>query len=319
VQQTSITDNNLLYDQQEPKRSVRTSTYVIPDQGDVPLTPISQKSTKSFQSFQKVTPKHQARPYLSDNKSSLRSKSFEEQVDEYFYEKPNQDGDFKPDSIKSIAQRFGVVNRNQIAPPPLAPTSPLELKSPISLKKSTFEIQPHNLKPFESKDDLYPISTTKKSYQSQINYNLSQKKPDFRRSSPDLPEKEFLLTKTPTSPGGMSYSYKSEDYESIADSTNTNAPKLLKRLPPVMKKQEGQQAKLEIEISGYPEPQVIWLKDNLHVHNKPDTRITSNFGLHTLIIPEAFREDSGLYKVLVKSPLGTLESFCQLIVEGFKH
>ena len=94
------------------------------------------------------------------------------------------------------------------------------------------------------------------------------------------------------------------------------APRFITHLFPQMKRFEGQVARFEIRVSGNPEPEITWYKDNLHVNNTPDTRITSNGGLHTLVIPEIFPEDSGLYKVVAKNPLGTVESTTQLIVEG---
>ncbi len=104
------------------------------------------------------------------------------------------------------------------------------------------------------------------------------------------------------------------DYE---DNDKPGAPQFLRKLAPVIKRNERQQARLELEVSGTPEPQVHWFKDGMPIKNTPDTRLSSNFGLHTLVIPEVFKEDSGVYRALVTSPLGTLESFCHLIIEGF--
>lgn len=287
---------------------------MIPDQGSVPLTPIGHKSTKSFQTVQTVTPRQSRPPSLSANQN--RSKSFEEYETEISFLKqptaePPQGDDYKHESIKSIAQRFG-------------PTAESRFKT---VKKSTFEV--------ESKDDMYPMKKGQPhgpgNYQNQLNYNVNQPKPvEWRQSSPELPEKEFILH---TRGGPDKYSYdemvsvtkygagqKPKSPKHVEHPSGAKAPQLLKRLPPVLKKNEGDSARLEIEISvTEPQPQVTWFKDDLHVHNKPDTRITSNFGLHTLIIPEVFCEDSGLYKVLVSSPLGTVESVCQLIVEGFNR
>jgi hypothetical protein len=107
------------------------------------------------------------------------------------------------------------------------------------------------------------------------------------------------------------------DYSTYEDNDKPGAPQFLRKLAPVLKRNERQQARLELEVSGTPEPQVHWFKDGMPIKNTPDTRLSSTFGLHTLVIPEVFREDSGVYRALVTSPLGTLESFCHLIIEGF--
>jgi hypothetical protein len=89
-----------------------------------------------------------------------------------------------------------------------------------------------------------------------------------------------------------------------------------KKLLPELRKYEGQSARFEINVSGSPEPQVSWYKDTIHIKNSPDTRITSNLGTHTLVIPEIFFEDCGVYKAVASNTQGTVESTCRLIVEG---
>ncbi len=96
----------------------------------------------------------------------------------------------------------------------------------------------------------------------------------------------------------------------------TGAPQFIRKLAPAIKRNEGQYAQLELEILGVPEPHVTWFKDNVHLRNSTDTRISSKFGVHSLVIPEVYAQDSGIYKALITSPLGILESYCHLIVEG---
>lgn len=110
--------------------------------------------------------------------------------------------------------------------------------------------------------------------------------------------------------------HRIEDY--LSSDEVQSEPRLLKRLPFLIKKKEGQPVKLEIEVAGVPQPCVEWLKDNNKIVNSPDTRLTDNQGHHCIIIPEAFSEDSGLYKALITSPISNthLETACQLVVEG---
>ena len=80
---------------------------------------------------------------------------------------------------------------------------------------------------------------------------------------------------------------------------------------------EGQPARLEIEVSGTPQPIVNWFKNNALIRSSPDIQIVQEAGSHTLSIPEIFVEDSGFYKAVISSHLGVLETVCEISVEGF--
>lgn len=93
-------------------------------------------------------------------------------------------------------------------------------------------------------------------------------------------------------------------------------PRFLKKLPSVMQRQAGQPLKLEFEMNELPECHIRWFKDSRQVQNTPQTRVNSTFGVHTLIIPRLTPEDSGLYKVIVETPLGNMDTSCDVVVEG---
>jgi len=79
----------------------------------------------------------------------------------------------------------------------------------------------------------------------------------------------------------------------------------------------GQPLKLEIEINDQmPECNIRWFKDGKQVQNTPQKRINSSFGVHTLILPKVASDDGGLYRVVVETPSGNIETTCELIVEG---
>ncbi len=94
------------------------------------------------------------------------------------------------------------------------------------------------------------------------------------------------------------------------------APRLVRKLEPVVQRACGQPLKLEIEVNEMPECHIRWLKDGKQVQNTPQTRVNSSFGVHTLIIPRVTPEDAGVYKVVVETPVGNLETSCELIAEG---
>ena len=98
---------------------------------------------------------------------------------------------------------------------------------------------------------------------------------------------------------------------------NRNDPQLLRSLPNYLRFSDGQPAHLEVEVSGNPAPFVTWFKNGLLIRSSPEAQISSNAGVHTLIIPEIYVEDSGVYKAVVASHLGVLESLCEITVEGY--
>ncbi len=87
-------------------------------------------------------------------------------------------------------------------------------------------------------------------------------------------------------------------------------------MPKEVRKNAGHAVKLSIRVSGYPDPEVLWLKDNVPVKNTSKTKITSYSGIHALVIPKVLPEDCGLYQVVIKNSSGMIQSACMLVVEG---
>jgi hypothetical protein len=102
----------------------------------------------------------------------------------------------------------------------------------------------------------------------------------------------------------------------VRSSEDPNGPHITRRLAPEMRMFEGQVARFEISVVGNLESEVVWYKDGTLLRNTPDTRLAYQNGVYSLVIPEIFPEDSGLYKVAIKNPLGYDESICRLIVQG---
>ena len=362
TQQSAITDSFYSSQLEQPKSQsfVRTSTYVIPDQGTVPpLVPAQRKQTSVQSSIQTIIPRKPEPLKYSPNRNFARSKSFEENQTEYavmkYYQpaeperaQENQD-DYQHKSIRTITRIFEpntkplnlAKPRQQPAPPPLT-------------------VKTNYTRELRSKDDSYSPSSLYSSPQFYPNYRseytTETTRSDSRRSLNDLPEQEFLLKRTPSKLAMGSIKYdrfgneippwskpdgeedgplgareepayyggtlkRSElkkpskifDYD---PQDQDSKPQFIRKLPPLVKRDEHHSVRLELEVTGSPLPEATWFKDGVHVNNTPDTRITSNQGVYTLFIPDVYPEDSGLYKVLIKNPLGSLESSCQLVVEG---
>lgn len=88
-------------------------------------------------------------------------------------------------------------------------------------------------------------------------------------------------------------------------------PQFAKRLEAMVVK-SGDKATMNVEINGTPEPKVEWYKDDTLLTNCPDTRIKSSGRKHTLVIPEAFPDDSGKYAGLFSSATSLQSTFMNL-------
>lgn len=79
---------------------------------------------------------------------------------------------------------------------------------------------------------------------------------------------------------------------------------------------ETESAELLVTVSGYPEPEVLWLKDNLPVNIDNIHLITkkSDDGKHKLIINKALLEDAGTYSCKAVNKAGSIESEAKFVV-----
>lgn len=77
---------------------------------------------------------------------------------------------------------------------------------------------------------------------------------------------------------------------------------------------EKQQIRLDCIIVGLPEPEVIWLHNNNPVKESNDVKLFFHGDHCTLFIKEAFKEDSGHYKVVALNSAGETSSECKVTV-----
>ena len=68
--------------------------------------------------------------------------------------------------------------------------------------------------------------------------------------------------------------------------------------------QEGEPLRLEVRVSGEPEPEVTWYRDGTKIVSSPDFKIQQEGDKHTLQIPEAFLDDAGKISVQAVNPAG---------------
>ncbi|XP_019521043.1 PREDICTED: palladin [Hipposideros armiger] len=80
---------------------------------------------------------------------------------------------------------------------------------------------------------------------------------------------------------------------------------------------EGSRVYLECRVSGNPTPRVRWFCEGKELHNTPDIQIhCEGEDLHTLIIAEAFEDDTGRYTCLATNPSGSDTTSAEVFIEG---
>uniref|UniRef100_G1M465 Palladin n=1 Tax=Ailuropoda melanoleuca TaxID=9646 RepID=G1M465_AILME len=80
---------------------------------------------------------------------------------------------------------------------------------------------------------------------------------------------------------------------------------------------EGSRVYLECRVTGNPTPRVRWFCEGKELHNTPDIQIRSEGGdFHTLIIAEAFEDDTGRYTCLATNPSGSDTTSAEVFIEG---
>ncbi|XP_061083749.1 myopalladin isoform X2 [Conger conger] len=79
---------------------------------------------------------------------------------------------------------------------------------------------------------------------------------------------------------------------------------------------EGSKVQLDCIVRGFPVPEVRWFCEGKELENCPDIQILSVGEQHTLIIAEAFEEDTGRYSCFASNFYGTDSTSAEIYIEG---
>ncbi|XP_029690708.1 myopalladin isoform X2 [Takifugu rubripes] len=79
---------------------------------------------------------------------------------------------------------------------------------------------------------------------------------------------------------------------------------------------EGSKVQLDCIVRGFPLPEVRWFCEGKELENSPDIQIINDGELHSLIISEAFEEDTGRYSCFASNIYGTDSTSAEIYVEG---
>uniref|UniRef100_A0A3P8NZN1 Ig-like domain-containing protein n=1 Tax=Astatotilapia calliptera TaxID=8154 RepID=A0A3P8NZN1_ASTCA len=95
----------------------------------------------------------------------------------------------------------------------------------------------------------------------------------------------------------------------------TAPPNFLQRLQSLTVRQ-GSQVRLDVRVTGIPTPAVKFYREGAEIQSSADFRILQDGDLYTLLIAEAFPEDSGTYSVTATNNSGRATSTAELLVQG---
>ncbi|XP_058612423.1 palladin isoform X4 [Onychostoma macrolepis] len=79
---------------------------------------------------------------------------------------------------------------------------------------------------------------------------------------------------------------------------------------------EGSPIRLECRVTGNPLPLVRWFCEGRELHHCPDIQICRDGDLHTLVITEAFEDDTGRYTCVASNALGADNTSAEVYIEG---
>ncbi|XP_042339398.1 palladin isoform X4 [Plectropomus leopardus] len=79
---------------------------------------------------------------------------------------------------------------------------------------------------------------------------------------------------------------------------------------------EGSPIRLECRVVGNPQPLVRWFCEGRELHNSPDIQIWRDGDLHTLVIAEAFEDDTGRYTCVASNSIGADNTSAEVYIEG---
>ncbi|XP_036431172.1 myopalladin [Colossoma macropomum] len=79
---------------------------------------------------------------------------------------------------------------------------------------------------------------------------------------------------------------------------------------------EGSKVQLDCIVRGLPAPEIRWFCEGKELENSPDIQIINNGELHSLIITEAFEEDTGRYSCFASNFCGTDSTSAEIYIEG---
>uniref|UniRef100_A0A4W4ED82 Ig-like domain-containing protein n=1 Tax=Electrophorus electricus TaxID=8005 RepID=A0A4W4ED82_ELEEL len=95
----------------------------------------------------------------------------------------------------------------------------------------------------------------------------------------------------------------------------TAPPNFIQRLQSMTVRQ-GSRVRLDVRVTGIPTPVVKFYREGAEIQSSADFQIVQDGDLYSLLIAEAFPEDSGTYSVNATNSSGRATSTAELLVQG---
>uniref|UniRef100_S4RBA9 Ig-like domain-containing protein n=1 Tax=Petromyzon marinus TaxID=7757 RepID=S4RBA9_PETMA len=95
----------------------------------------------------------------------------------------------------------------------------------------------------------------------------------------------------------------------------TAPPNFTQRLQSISVSQ-GKEVRLDVRVTGIPAATVKFFREGAEIHSSQDFRLVQDGDLYSLIIAEAYPQDSGTYSVTASNNVGRATSSAQLLVTG---
>ncbi|XP_007895556.2 myopalladin isoform X3 [Callorhinchus milii] len=99
------------------------------------------------------------------------------------------------------------------------------------------------------------------------------------------------------------------------EETKGNRPRFIQKLKS-REAPEGSRVQLDCTVTGIPTPEVRWYCEGKELQNSPDLHIVRDSDRYSLIISEAFEEDTGRYTCLASNIYGSDATSAEIYIEG---
>ncbi|NXI26726.1 TITIN protein, partial [Sterrhoptilus dennistouni] len=187
-----------------------------------------------------------------------------------------------------------------------------ELSATSAAQKITKPVKPPQLKPHEVRTKAEPVAPPQfpfgeavETYKS--HYDVETKKETSIKSEAVRTE-HLMLHK--------------EGEAKVTETARVPVPAEIPATPPTLVSglknktvTEGESVTLECQISGHPQPTVMWYREDYKIESSMDFQITFKAGLARLVIREAFAEDSGRFTCTATNKAGSVSTSCHLHVK----
>nr|XP_020486734.1 palladin isoform X1 [Labrus bergylta] len=118
------------------------------------------------------------------------------------------------------------------------------------------------------------------------------------------------------SPGGLTGATAPEGYSGGLTRDGSLSPPCFLHKLKSQEVAEGSPIRLECRVRGNPQPLVRWFCEGRELHTSPDIQIWRDGDLHTLVIAEAFEDDTGRYTCVASNSLGADNTSAEVYIEG---